>query len=176
MWKNNNIFAILWNMRLLRLSVLTISRFFASAVFLAGAVKNILFWHETEKNIMNVLSDWQSHFGLSQDLQIFFSILISWSSVLLLTATLLMMVGGLLLLLGVRERLGISLLILFLIPTTVLYHPFWWADSVSHELQTVMFLKNLAILGCLLQILFSEGSSQLVDVSEERERLSSMRF
>ena len=164
-------------MRLIRLGIVTISRFFASAVFLAGAVKNILFWHETEKNIMNVLSDWQSHFGFSQDIQIFFSILISWSSVLLLGATLLMMIGGLFLLLGVRERLGILLLIMFLSPVTVLYHPFWWADSVSHELQTVMFLKNLAILGCLIQLLCVETSSQGARMSEEEsERLSSMRF
>lgn len=164
-------------MRLIRLGILTISRFFASAVFLAGAVKNILFWQETERNIMNVLSDWQSHFGFSQDIQIFFSILISWSSVLVLGATFLMMVGGLFLLLGVRERLGILLLIMFLIPVTILYHPFWWSDSVSHELQTVMFLKNLAILGCLIQLLCLETSTRAAGMSEdERERLSSMRF
>ena len=159
-------------MKTIRLTLLAISRFFVSAVFLVGAVKNILFWHETDKSIMDSLSEWQSHFGFSQDLQVFFSLLISWSSLLLLTATLFLLIGGLSLLLGLKEKLGLSLLILFLIPVTILYHPFWWADSVSHELQTAMFLKNLAILGCLLQILFRDASSQ----SQESERLGAMNF
>ena len=141
-------------MRIIYLCINTAARFFASAVFLAGSVKNIMSWHETEKNIMSVLSDWQSHLGALQEVQLFFSFLISWSSVLLLIATFLMLAGGLLLLLGVKERLGISLLIIFLIPATILYHPFWWVEGVEHELQAVMFLKNFAILGCLLQILF----------------------
>ncbi len=163
-------------MKLFRLGILTISRFFASAVFLAGAVKNILFWHETERGVMDVLAEWQSHFGFSQDLQVFFSVLISWGSVLLLFATVLMLAGGLMLLLGIREKLALSLLIVFLIPATILYHPFWWVDGVTHELQVVMFLKNLAILGCLLQLLVREEPVESMRMSDEMERQSSMRF
>ncbi len=147
-------------MWIFRLSLITISRFFISAVFLAGAVKNILFWHDTDKSIVDHLYEWQSHFGFSQDLQVFFSLLISWSSILLLIATAFLLMGGLFLLLGIRERLGLALLIVFLIPATILYHPFWWADGVSHELQAIMFLKNLAILGCLMQGLLRESSPQ----------------
>lgn len=153
-------------MWMIRLSLVTLSRFFISAVFLAGAVKNILFWHETDKSIVDSLSDWQSHFGFSQDLQVFFSLLISWSPVLLLIATAFLLAGGLFLLLGIRERLGIGLLVLFLIPATILYHPFWWADGASHELQTIMFLKNLAILGCLMQALLREPSPQITSFQE----------
>lgn len=163
-------------MKIFRLGILTIARFFSSAVFLAGAVKNILFWHETERGILDVLADWQSHFGFSQELQIFFSILISWGSVLLLLATIFMLAGGLMLLLGVREKLALSLLIVFLIPATVLYHPFWWVDGVAHELQTVMFLKNLAILGCLLQLLVREEPQEAMRMHDEMERESSIRF
>lgn len=163
-------------MKLFRLGILTISRFFASAVFLAGAIKNILFWHETERSIMDVLADWQSHFGFSQDLQVFFSLLISWGSALLLLATVFMLAGGLMLLLGVREKLALSLLILFLIPATVLYHPFWWVDGIAHELQTIMFLKNLAILGCLLQLLIREKPLMAMRMSDEMEGQTSIRF
>jgi uncharacterized membrane protein YphA (DoxX/SURF4 family) len=163
-------------MKLFRLGILTISRFFASAVFLAGAIKNILFWHETERGIMDVLADWQSHFGFSQELQIFFSLLISWGSVLLLLATVLMLAGGLMLLLGMREKLALSLLVFFLIPATILYHPFWWVDGVAHELQTIMFLKNLAILGCLLQLLVREEPQGAMGMSDEMDRHTSIRF
>ena len=159
-------------MRILRLCIATAARFFMSAVFLAGAVKNIFHWHETEKEIMNVFSDWQSHVDFSRDAQVFFSLLIPWTSLLQIFATSLMLVGGLLLLLGIKEKLGAALLVLFLIPVTVLYHPFWWEGGVSQEIQTVMFLKNLAILGCLIQLLL-QGSPAM---SEGREKLSSLRF
>jgi putative oxidoreductase len=81
--------------------------------------------------------------------------------------------GGLFLLLGVREKLGIGLLILFLIPATVIYHPFWWAEGVIHEMQTILFLKNLAILGCLIQMFLKNSPTQIVGFDE---RPSSMRF
>lgn len=158
-------------MRVFRLGILTLSRFFASAAFLAGAVKNMIIWHETERNLISALSDWQSHFGISQDVQVVFSILISWSSVLLMIATVMMLFGGLFLLLGVREKLGLWLLITFLIPATILYHPFWWVEGAQHELQTVMFLKNLAILGCLIQLFLNRAPNQVID-----ERSSPMRF
>lgn len=51
--------------------------------------------------------------------------------------------GGLMLATGFQPRVGALLLILFLIPTTVLFHP------VADPQQFTMFLKNLAILGGL---------------------------
>ncbi|HSX12967.1 MAG TPA: DoxX family membrane protein [Chlamydiales bacterium] len=160
-------------MKLIRLGVLTLSRFFTSAAFIAGAVKNFITWHETERNLISAMSDWQEHFGVSQEMQVFFSIFISWSSALLVLASSCMLMGGLFVLLGVKEKLGIGLLILFLIPATILYHPFWWAEGVTHELQTILFLKNLAILGCLIQ-LFIQGAAKPVLGFDERP--SSMRF
>ena len=137
---------------MIQILISTVSRFCISAVFLAGAIKNILNWHETEKSIMSVFADWQSHVGFSQEAQFLFSFFITWSSVLLLIATVFMLAGGLLLLLGAREKLATYLLIAFLIPATLLYHPFWWVDGVEREVQAVMFLKNLAIFGALLQM------------------------
>jgi uncharacterized membrane protein YphA (DoxX/SURF4 family) len=51
--------------------------------------------------------------------------------------------GGLMLATGFQPRSGALLLILFLIPTTVLFHP------VTDPAQLTQFLKNLAILGGL---------------------------
>ncbi len=51
--------------------------------------------------------------------------------------------GGLMLATGFQPRVGALLLILFLIPTTVLYHPIVDPQQMTH------FLKNLAILGGL---------------------------
>lgn len=138
-------------MRKVHIFVATISRFFVSAVFLAGAIKNILNWHETEQEIMDVLLDWQSYASFSETLREMFSYLVPWVLVLQIVSVLLMLTGGLFVLLGVRKKLGVVLLILFLIPVTLLCHPFWFMEGSAREIQAIMFLKNLSILGCFLQ-------------------------
>jgi uncharacterized membrane protein YphA (DoxX/SURF4 family) len=61
-------------------------------------------------------------------------------------------VGALLVVLGWRTRLGAWLLILFLIPTTLLYHNFWASDGGERLAQMLEFLKNLSIIGGLLLV------------------------
>jgi putative oxidoreductase len=60
--------------------------------------------------------------------------------------------GGLSLLLGYKARWGALALVIFLIPTTLIFH-----TAFSEPGQQVMFMKNLAIMGGLLMI-FSFGS------------------
>jgi len=62
-------------------------------------------------------------------------------------AMVLLLVGGLSVLLGYRARNGAWLLIVFLIPATLIFH-----TDFSAKIQTIMFMKNLAILGGLLMI------------------------
>ena len=147
-------------MKFFRGCVEILARFFISAVFLAGAMKNILNWHETETNMINVLFDWQSYSSFSEDVQTFLAWITPWVSVLELLATAFLLVGGLFVLLGIKEKLGAALLLLFIIPTTILYHPFWFFEGPMRELQAAMFLKNLAILGCLLLLLMRESRKQ----------------
>lgn len=52
--------------------------------------------------------------------------------------------------LGLRPRLCAAALIAFLIPATLIGHPFWIAPSQLYQVQLVNFLKNLAIVGGLL--------------------------
>jgi putative oxidoreductase len=56
--------------------------------------------------------------------------------------------GGLSILLGYRTRLGAWLIALFLVPVTLMMHKFWaTADPMMQQIQMVMFMKNVAILG-----------------------------
>jgi len=64
--------------------------------------------------------------------------------------------GGLSVALGFRARVGSWLLLLFLIPTTLLFHN----PAVASD-QLIPFMKNLAIMGGLL-ILASSGPGRLV--------------
>jgi len=63
------------------------------------------------------------------------------------------LVGALSVLLGYHARIGALLLALFLIPVTLVMHKFWGiAEPMQAQMQQIMFLKNVAILGgtCLL--------------------------
>jgi uncharacterized membrane protein YphA (DoxX/SURF4 family) len=113
----------------------------------------ILHWHETEVLVLNVLSEWQSYLSSVELAQELFSKLIPWSSLLLIVGTLMELVGGLMVLLGIKQKLGATLLIFFLAPATLFIHQFWFGESHGMELQTTLFLKNCAIIGGLILIL-----------------------
>ena len=62
--------------------------------------------------------------------------------------------GGLSLVLGFKTRIGALLLVVFLIPTTVIFHDFWTVeDPIQHEVQMIGFMKNLSIMGGLLFVM-----------------------
>jgi uncharacterized membrane protein YphA (DoxX/SURF4 family) len=145
-------------MHVIRVCTTVIARFFISLVFLGGAVNKILHWHETERFLMNILCEWQAHLGFSDHLQDCLTVMIPWTPLLLLMATLFELVGGLSVLLGMKEKLGASLLVLFLIPSTILMHQFWFIEGPGREVQLAHFLKNLAILGGLLMIILNAPS------------------
>lgn len=73
-------------------------------------------------------------------------------SFFLLAALLLEGLGAVAVLLGYRARTGALALVLFLVPTTLIFHNFWALPADQQALQTVMFLKNLAIIGGLLML------------------------
>ena len=62
-------------------------------------------------------------------------------------------VGGLSILLGYRARFGAWLIALFLVAVTPMMHKFWVVpDPMMHQLQMIMFMKNVAMLGGALLI------------------------
>jgi putative oxidoreductase len=61
--------------------------------------------------------------------------------------------GGLSILLGYRARLGAWLIALFLVPVTFMMHKFWTvADPMMAQMQQIMFMKNMTMLGAALLI------------------------
>ena len=66
---------------------------------------------------------------------------------LLAAAMALMAVGSALVISGQRQRLGAILLLLFLLPTTLIFH-----GDVSDPMERIQFFKNLAIMGGLLLV------------------------
>jgi len=60
------------------------------------------------------------------------------------------LVGGLLLLLGWYTRIAVYILMIFLLPTTLIFHGFWNYTGAEMALQLSIFLRNLTIYGGLL--------------------------
>lgn len=63
------------------------------------------------------------------------------------------LVGALSVLFGFRAKKGAWLLVLFLVPVTLTMHNFWTiADPMSRQIQEILFLKNVSMLGAALLI------------------------
>jgi putative oxidoreductase len=72
--------------------------------------------------------------------------------------------GGLSVLLGYRARIGAALLVLFLVPVTFSMHAFWAvSDPMMHQMQQVMFLKNISLIGAALFIAYAGAGPLSLD-------------
>jgi putative oxidoreductase len=61
--------------------------------------------------------------------------------------------GGVSILLGYRAKLGAWLLVLFLVPVTLMLHKFWTVtDPMMAQIQMILFLKSVSMLGGALLI------------------------
>jgi putative oxidoreductase len=66
----------------------------------------------------------------------------------------LILLGGLLVLLGIWMDLGALLLVIFLVPTAILMHPFWKeTDPMAKQTEMISFQKDMALGGAALVIL-----------------------
>jgi putative oxidoreductase len=80
--------------------------------------------------------------------------------------------AGLALLSGVWQRVAALALIAFLVPATVMAHPFWLDHTSARRLQLMNFMKNLAMIGGLLLL----PRSRLEKTRTERGRAPSRRW
>lgn len=61
--------------------------------------------------------------------------------------------GGLSILLGYRAAIGAWLIVLFLAPVTLMMHKFWAVpDPMMAQMQMIMFMKNVSMLGAAFLI------------------------
>lgn len=113
--------------------VMLLGRICLSAIFILAGVGKFMDFHGT--------AEYMASKGLTM------------IPVFLYAAAILEIVGGLSLLLGLKVRWGATILMLFVVSATVIFHDFWnVTDPILQKLQMIMFMKNLAILGGLLYV------------------------
>lgn len=78
---------------------------------------------------------------------------VPYSSLLLIVAGIAEALGSLMILFGWKTRLGALIVFLFIIPVTGIIHNFWILTGENAQIQTLMFMKNLSIMGGLLYVM-----------------------
>ena len=106
-----------------------IARIFLSAIFLKSALGKIIDPAGTQQ--------FMASYGMP------------FTGLFLIGAVVLEAVGGLSMLIGYKARWGATLLVIFLIPTTLVFH-----TKFSDAVQMIMFMKNIAIIGGLLMVAY----------------------
>jgi len=67
-----------------------------------------------------------------------------------IVAGVLLLIGGVSLLFGLVPKVGIVALTLFLVPVTLLMHPFWREQGAARAMDLINFTKNFGLLGAVL--------------------------
>ena len=111
-----------------------IGRVLLSVIFIFDAYDSIFYYQDTKEKMASYGLTWQ------QDL-------------LLIGAITLLILGGTLLLIGYRSSLGSFLLLMYWVPVTFIVHSFWNDPESIRRIQSILFMKNIAIIGGLLMVL-----------------------
>ena len=89
------------------------------------------------------------------------------TSFFLFGAILFELLGSITVILGYLTRLGALLLIIFLIPTTLIFH-----THFSDQIQVIMFMKNVSMLGgCLILLGMGPGRFSLDYLFRRRKKI-----
>ncbi|HUE77791.1 MAG TPA: DoxX family protein [Longimicrobiales bacterium] len=71
----------------------------------------------------------------------------------------LLVLGGLSVVLGLWPRIGLSMLIVFLVPTAIMMHDFWAVLEEQKQAEMINFSKDLALAAAALMMLAFSGDA-----------------
>ncbi|MEP7269674.1 MAG: DoxX family protein [Saprospiraceae bacterium] len=110
-----------------------LGRIFLSMIFFWEAYDSIAFYDSVKRTMTNYGITW------NQDL-------------LLIACITFLIVGAMCLLLGYRASMGALLLLCYWIPITFIVYSFWNDPVSERRMQSILFMKNMAIIGGLLMV------------------------
>ncbi len=119
-------------------------RVFLSLIFIYGAKGNISGFSGTQEGMAEM--------GLP------------FPTLLLLGNIVFQIVGAISLLLGWKVQWGAIILIIFLVPTTVVFHDFW-----NNPDESIAFFKNLGLIGGLLLLINTGAGAVSLEPKETTE-------
>lgn len=111
-----------------------VARIFLAAIFMFESYDSLVHFQKTKETMTIYGVTWKQDFLLG-------------ATIFLLT------LGALLLLIGYYANIGAILLLLYIIPVTLIVYSFWNDPKEVQHVQSIMFMKNIAIIGGLLLVL-----------------------
>ncbi len=117
-----------------------IARIFIALIFLFEGFDSAIYFQDTKEKMTLYGINWQQDF-------------------LLFGAIFLLFLGGILVLIGYRAKFGALLLLCYWVPVTFIVHSFWNDPADIQRIQSVLFMRSLAIVGGLLFV-YVNGSGK----------------
>jgi putative oxidoreductase len=105
-----------------------------SAIFIFEVYDSIYFYGKTKETMTEYGLTWNQDF-------------------LLISVIVCLIFGATLVLIGYYANLGAILLLCYIIPTTLIVYSFWNDPQEVQRIQSIMFMKNIAIIGGLLLLM-----------------------
>ena len=140
--------------------LMLLGRICLSLIFVTSSITKLFTWDETVQYMTTGLNHWLTATQFPGFMQQGIAYVNTHTVLLLIIATLFEGVGSLFVLLGFKVRMGATLLIFFLAPVTIIMHSFWLLTGAERELQMIMFMKNLAMLGGLFILAAKAGDTE----------------
>lgn len=89
---------------------------------------------------------------------------VPFASVMVPLTGIMILLGAFSIILGYKVKWGALLIIIFLIPTTFIMHPFWKiADPMQSQMNMIMFMKNISMLGGAILIYYFGSGTLSID-------------
>ena len=117
-----------------------IARICVSVIFLYEAYDSVAFGQATKARMTDYGITWQQDY-------------------LFVFAVTFLIVGAIFMLIGYRAKFAAVLLLLYWVPLTFIVHSFWNDDESIRRIQSIFFMRNIAIAGGLLMI-YVHGSGK----------------
>jgi putative oxidoreductase len=117
-----------------------IARLCVATIFLYEAYDSVVFGKLTKQKMTEYGLTWQ------QDS-------------LFVLAVIVLVVGAIFLLIGYRAKFAAILLLIYWVPLTFIVHSFWNDDDSIRRIQSIFFMRNIAIAGALLMV-YVHGSGK----------------
>jgi putative oxidoreductase len=78
---------------------------------------------------------------------------VPWPEGLVIVSGTMIILGGLSVILGIAPRIGLGLIVAFLVPVTLVMHAFWALPEAQRMTEMVNFVKNVGLLGGALGLM-----------------------
>lgn len=126
-------------------AALLVGRILISILFIASGIFKVTHWSETLAYVREL--------GIVLE------------NAALAVTVVLQLLGGLFILFGYRTRLGVVLLLIFLLPVSFIAHAYWNSSASDYQNNLWAFWKNMSLVGGLFYVLGAGPGGWAIDRS-----------